>query len=57
MKFEELHPDMIEEDGSIFCIGWYLGWNVNEEHATLDGEFNADDLEAIADYMRRKRQR
>lgn len=33
-------------------IGWYLSAHHDEEEATLDGEFTADDLEAIAMWMR-----
>lgn len=44
-------PDVretIQEDGGLFNLGWYLGWNANSREATLDGRFNAADLRAIA---------
>lgn len=34
-------------------IGWYLAWKATyPDWATLDGTFSADDLEAIAWWMR-----
>jgi len=34
-------------------IGWYLAWkSTYPDWATLDGTFSADDLEAIAWWMR-----
>jgi hypothetical protein len=36
----------------LFSLGWYLGVGANDEKATLDGEFTADELEAIAAWMR-----
>lgn len=39
----------IQKDGGLFNLGWYIGWDTTSETATLDGQFTADDLEAIAD--------
>lgn len=36
----------------LFSLGWYLSAGANDENATLDGEFTADELEAIAAWMR-----
>ena len=37
---------------SIYNCGWYLAASADEEDATLDGRFTADELEAIAAWMR-----
>lgn len=36
----------------LYSLGWYLGYNAGDGYAVLDGDFTADDLEAIAVYMR-----
>lgn len=36
----------------LYSGGWYLSVDTGDETATLDGEFTADDLEAIASWMR-----
>lgn len=42
----------IQPDGGLYSLGWYLGWKRGDGHATLDGQFTPDDLEAIAWWMR-----
>jgi hypothetical protein len=42
----------IQADGRLFCGGRYLAWAVGDEEATLDADFTADELEAIAWWMR-----
>jgi len=49
----EILEGAITENG-LYNVGWYLGWDNSRDHATLDGEFSAEDLEAIAFWMRRK---
>ncbi|MEE7625455.1 hypothetical protein V3O24_04715 [Methylobacter sp. Wu8] len=49
-----IEPEIFKEDGGLYDLGWYLSWNKGDESATLDGEFTADDLEAIAWWMRNK---
>jgi hypothetical protein len=44
----------ISPDGGLFSLGWYLGWVPGDEKATLDGEFTAAELRAIADHMEGK---
>lgn len=44
--------DAVQDDGGLFDLGWFLRWRPGESVATLDGAFTADDLEAIAAYMR-----
>jgi hypothetical protein len=45
---------LLGESGGLYNCGVYLSWNPGDEGATLDGEFDADDLEAIAWWMRNK---
>ena len=44
---ESIQPDKSLHEGT-----QYLHWNVGDNHATLDAEFSADELEAIAWWMR-----
>jgi hypothetical protein len=44
--------DDVKPDGSLSCIGRYLYWKPGDETATLDADFSADELEAIAVLMR-----
>lgn len=44
--------DVISPDGCLYSLGWYLWWGRVSPKATLDGEFSADDLMAIATYMK-----
>ena len=55
MTFDEAKAcleDAIQDDGDLHHLGWYLLFRAGNTSATLDGVFNADDLEAIAVYMR-----
>ncbi len=47
--------DVIQEDNSLHSLSWYLAWDTDEHNACLDGRFSADELEAIAWWMRTKR--
>ena len=51
-KAKELLAPAIQTDGWLFNLGWYLNWKLGDKDATLDGSFTADDLEAIAWWMR-----
>lgn len=46
--------DSISDDDGLYSLGWYLAWWPHETTATLDGIFTADELEAIAWWMRNK---
>ncbi len=46
--------DWIREDEGIFDLGHYVSWKPNSETACLDDYFTADQLEAIAWWMRNK---
>lgn len=56
MAIEILREDVIQPDGSLYSGGWYLEWPSLKNHgeAQLDGRFTADELEAIAWWMRNK---
>jgi hypothetical protein len=58
MSFDEAREylktkEAVSEDGGLYNLGWYLGWNPGDKEATLDGTFTADDLIAIAVFMKR----
>ena len=44
--------DEIDSNKNLHSSAWYLHWDVGDADATLDGTFDATDLEAIAAYMR-----
>jgi hypothetical protein len=48
----EILGDTISKDGGLYNLGHYTAWNPGSETATLDCEFTADELEAIAWWMR-----
>ena len=49
---EKLSNEIIKETGDLYNSNWYLRYNKGDRDAVLDGEFNADDLEAIAVFIR-----
>lgn len=51
-----LLPGVVCADGSLYGLGWYLSWDKGDEYAVLDGRFTADELEAIAQHMRKESQ-
>jgi hypothetical protein len=58
-KATEILTDCIEAGcppvkNQLHSLGWYLSWNPGDEQATLDGDYSAEDLEAIAWWMRNK---
>lgn len=44
----------IVEDG-LYSLSWYVKFYKGSPDITLDGEFTAEDLEALACYMRHNR--
>lgn len=45
--------EVIQPNGDLDSLGWYLYWSKQAPaFATLDGEFSAEDLLAIAIYMK-----
>jgi len=53
---EILREGVIQPDNSLDDFGWYLAWPSAEgpRAGSLDGRFTADELEAIAWWMRNK---
>lgn len=51
-KARELLFGSIGPDDRLMNVGWYLSWAPGKEKATLDGDFTADELDAIAWWMR-----
>ncbi len=51
---EILKDALVKDSVNLHSLGWYLAWSPDKScnHATLDGSFSADDLEAIAWWMR-----
>lgn len=47
----ELLEDCVQSDGSLNNISWYINWAVGDTFVTLDGDFTAEDLKAIAVHM------
>ena len=48
----EILGDMIQPDGGLFDGAHYVKWDVGSKDATLDCNFDADELEAIAWWMK-----
>lgn len=46
--------DWIQSDGGLYCLGQYVAWTPPNDSVTLDSAFTADELEAIAVWMRHK---
>lgn len=51
-KAREILKTAIQPDGGLHDRGQYLAWIPGKKLATLDAEFDADELEAIAWWMR-----
>ena len=49
---EKLSNEIDKKTGDLYNSNWYLSYNKGDRDAILDGEFNADDLEAIAVFIR-----
>lgn len=57
-KAREILGDWIKADGHLYGLGAYLSWHsLSANRATLDGDFTADELEAIAWWMKNKGQK
>lgn len=57
MTYEEAKEhlkDEIQPNGRLYSLGWYCSWDPQHgrDYVTLDGEFTAKDLEAIAVYIK-----
>lgn len=52
-----LGSDVKQEDGGLVDVEWYLEWEVFSETAILGGHFTATELEAIACWMKHKKEK
>jgi hypothetical protein len=43
--------DCLAPNGDLYSLGWFLRWWKGAKEATLDGDFTATHLRAIADIM------
>lgn len=44
--------DTIQADGGLYCLGHYTAWTPGDKEACLDCNFAAEELEAIAFWMK-----
>ena len=44
----------IRSDGRPDSLGWWISWKTGDKRITIDGEFTANELEAIAWWMKNK---
>ena len=51
-RAREILGEWIEPSDDLYDLHQYLNWEIGDSNATLDGLFNADELEAIAWWMR-----
>ena len=49
-----LGEGVVQPDNGLSDLGWYLEWLEEDDYATLDGTFEAEELEAIAWWMKNK---
>ena len=52
-KAREILGEMIK-DNKLHCINPYIHWFPGSEYIMLDGDFDVEDLEAIAWWMKNK---
>lgn len=59
MTFDEAkaHLKKVIDGDGLYDASWYLYFSPINDQATLDGYFSAEDLEAIAVFMRHQSQR
>ncbi len=48
--------NIIQENGNLYALGWYLSYHAGDVEACLDGMFSAEDLIAIGTYMQQAQQ-
>ena len=56
-KARKILGKWVQPDETLFCLGQYLAWpsaGDDKEEICLDANFSAEDLEAIAWWMRNK---
>jgi hypothetical protein len=56
-KAREILNGLISSDDGLYNISTYILWHVDSNLVCLDGDFTADELEAIAFWMRAKKRK
>ena len=51
-KAREILEGYIQPDGGLYCLGHYMALTPGEKSITLDSEFDVEELEAIAWWVR-----
>ena len=49
---EAILANYIQPNGRLYNVGGYVSWNPGNSKITLDGEFTAEELEAMAWWMK-----
>ena len=49
----QIIKDSLQPDGGLYWLAGYLSWNVGDRKVTIDGNYTAEELRAIADHMDR----
>ncbi len=55
-KASKILGEMIQPDGSLNDLFTYISWNVGDKNVSIDSAFNAEELEAIAWWIRNTKQ-
>jgi hypothetical protein len=50
----QIIKDSLQPDGGLYWLAGYLSWNVGDRKVTIDGDYTAEELKAIADHMESK---
>jgi hypothetical protein len=50
----QIIKDSLQPDGGLYWLAGYLSWNVGDRKVTIDGNYTAEELRAIADHMESK---
>jgi hypothetical protein len=50
-KQHQIIKDSLQPDGGLYWLAGYLSWNVGDRKVTIDGDYTAEELRAIADHM------
>ena len=43
--------ESLQPDGGLYWLAGYVSWNVGDRRVTIDGNYTAEELRAIADHM------
>ena len=50
-KQPQIIKDSLQPDGGLYWLSGYLSWNVGDRRVTIDGDYTAEELRAIAGHM------